>query len=74
VQKLVTIYLDTHSYMGEKWLKGSHADHHGVVEEHLKDELNAGWRIASIVGFGGAEGINSRGWLAVVLDKSESAG
>ena len=68
MQKLVTIYLDTHAYMGDKWLKGSHADKHGFVEEYLQDYLKEGWKIASLFGFGGAEGINARGWLAVVLE------
>ena len=39
MQKLVTIYLDTHAYMGDKWLKGSPADKHGFVEEYLQDYL-----------------------------------
>ena len=69
MQKLVTIYLDNHAYMGDKWVKGSHADRHGHVEEYLRDDLGNGWRIASVAGFGGAEGINARGWLAVVLEK-----
>ena len=69
MQKLVTIYLDNNFYMGDKWIKGSHADKHGLVEEYLRDELGEGWRIASLCGFGGAEGINARGWLAVVLEK-----
>jgi hypothetical protein len=69
VQKLVTIYLDNHAYMDGRWFKGSHADKHGFVEEHLKDDLKDGWRIGSVVGFGGADGLNGRGWLAVVLEK-----
>jgi hypothetical protein len=69
MQKLVTIYLDNHVYQGDKWFKGSHADKHGFVEEHLRDELREGWRIVSLFGFGGAEGIGTRGWLAVVLEK-----
>ena len=69
MQKLVTIYLDNHAYMGDKWVKGSHADKHGFVEEYLQDYLSDGWTIAAVVGFGGAEGINARGWRAVVLEK-----
>jgi hypothetical protein len=68
VQKLVTIYLDNHAYMGEKWIKGSHADKHGFVEEYLQNDLAAGWKIVSLFGFGGTEGMNARGWLAVVLE------
>jgi len=69
VQKLVTIYLDSHAYMDGKWIKGSHADKHGFVEEHLRDELAEGWKVVSLFGLGGVEGMHSRGWLAVVLEK-----
>jgi hypothetical protein len=69
MQKLITIYLDNHAYMGTKWVKGSHGDKHCFVEEHLKDELKDGWKIVSMCGFGGGESINSQGWLAVVLEK-----
>jgi hypothetical protein len=55
--------------MGDNWIKTSYADKHGFVEEFLQDYLEDGWKIASLVGFGGAEGINARGWLAVVLEK-----
>jgi hypothetical protein len=67
MQKLVTIYLDSHAYMGDKWIKGSHADRHGHVEDHLQDDLNDGWRIVSVYGIGGA--VNARGWFAVVMEK-----
>jgi hypothetical protein len=69
VQKLVTVYLDAHAYMDGKWLKGTHANKHGLVEEYLKADLADGWKVVSLVGFGGADGIHSRGWLAVVLEK-----
>jgi hypothetical protein len=69
VQKLVTIYLDSHVYMDGKWIKGSHADKHGFIEEHLRDELAEGWKVVSLFGFGGVEGMQARGWLAVVLEK-----
>lgn len=69
MQKLVAIYLDSHAYMGGKWMKVSHGDRHGVVEEHLQDDLKDGRRIASIAGFGGVENINARGWIAVVLER-----
>jgi hypothetical protein len=29
--------------------------------------------VGFLVGFGGADGINARGWLAVVLEKSADA-
>jgi hypothetical protein len=70
MQKLVTIYLDSHVYSEGKWLSYSTADKHGRVEEHLTDELHDGWRIVSITGFGGANDHELfRGWLAVVLEK-----
>ena len=69
MQKLVTIYLDSGAYMDGGWLKVSFADKHALVEEHLADHLRDGWRVVSISGFGGSEGINVRGWLAVVLEK-----
>jgi hypothetical protein len=69
MQKLLTIYLDAHSYMDDKWIKGSHRDKHGFVQEHLQDYLNDGWKVKSLHGFGGADGINSRGWFAVVIEK-----
>jgi len=70
MHKLVTIYMDSHAYMEGKWVKGTHADKHGFVEEYLQDYLSDGWAIVSLFGFGGTEGMNSRGWLAVVLEKS----
>jgi hypothetical protein len=70
VQKLLTIYVDNHAYMGDKWLKGSHADKHGFVEEHLKEFVDDGWKIVSLFGIGGAsDGLGARGWLAVVIEK-----
>jgi hypothetical protein len=73
MQKLVTIYLDNQAYMGDKWIKGSHADKHGFVESHLKEDLAAGWKVVSLVGFGGADGISARGWLSVLLEKPTDA-
>jgi hypothetical protein len=69
MQKLVTIYLDNHAYMDDKWIKTSHADKHGFIEEHLQAELQDGWKIINLFGFGGAEDLNAHGWLAVVLEK-----
>ncbi len=69
MQKLVTVYLDNHSYMGDKWIKGSHADKHGFVEEHLQEFLSDGWVVQSVFGFGGVDGIGARGWLTVLLEK-----
>lgn len=70
MQKLVTVYLDTMAYMGEKWLAASHADKHGSVQEHLQPYLQDGWRIVSLTALGGAnDSMNARGWIAVVLEK-----
>jgi hypothetical protein len=69
-QKLVTIYLDNTAYAKGKLLVASFADKHGLVEEHLTDLLNTGWKIASIHGFGGSsESLAVRGWLTVLLEK-----
>ena len=70
MQKLVTIYVDSNAYMEGKWLKGSHADKHGMVEQHLEQDLAAGWTVKSLFAFGGAGDLNARGWLAVVLEKA----
>lgn len=70
MQKLVTIYLDSHAYSAGKWIAFSNAERHGLVEEHLTDDLNDGWRIVSITGFGGGgDSMRSQGWFAVVLEK-----
>ena len=53
MQKLVTIYLDNSAYAADKFLVGSYADKHGVVEEHLQNFLVEGWSIKSVSGFGG---------------------
>jgi len=70
VQKLVTIYVDNGAYMGDKWIKGSHADKHGLVEEHLATYLDDGWKVVSLAGFGGnSDGLSARGWFAAVIEK-----
>ena len=69
MQKLVTIYLDSQVYAEGKWLKWSFPERHGSVEEHLRAELDDGWRIVSVSGFGGTTDSKTRGWLAVVLEK-----
>jgi hypothetical protein len=70
VQKLVTIYLDNSAYGKGKMIVTSFAELHGVVEEHLKEELGHGWTIKSLHGFGGnSDGLAVRGWIAVVLEK-----
>ncbi len=69
-QKLVTIYLDNSAYAKGKVLVASFADKHGLVEEHLKDLLAEGWRIAALHGFGGnGDSITARGWITVLLEK-----
>ncbi len=68
-QKLVTIYLDNTAYGKAKTFVGGYADKHGLIEEHLKDLLSEGWRVAQIHGFGGsAEGLCVRGWITVLLE------
>lgn len=70
MQKLVTIYLDNAAYSKGKVMVTSHGDKHAYVEEHLSDDLKAGWKVASMTGFGGnSDGLTVRGWLAVVLEK-----
>ena len=65
MQKLVTIYLDNHAYMGRKLLRGSFADKHGFVEEHLAD----GWKITQIHSLGGSADLAARGWIVALLEK-----
>lgn len=73
VQKLVTIYLDNNAYGKGEVLVGSYADKHGLVEQHLDDQLAQGWRVAAIHGFGGgSEGLCVRGWLTVLLEMPEA--
>ncbi len=70
-QKLVTLYLDSEAYEGEGFkalFNTNKASKHGHVEEHLKDELTKGWRIASLAAIGGGAQ-NARGWFAIVLEK-----
>jgi hypothetical protein len=70
MQKLVTIYVDNHAYMGDKRIKVSYADKHGYVEDHLAAYLDDGWKIVSLAGIGGgSDGPGARGWFAAVLEK-----
>jgi hypothetical protein len=70
VQKLVTIYLDNSAYGAGKMIVTGYGDKHGMLEEHLKEELGHGWTIKQIHGFGGnSESLSVRGWLAVILEK-----
>ncbi len=74
LQKLVTIYLENLAYGKGKMLIGSLADKHGLVEEHLSEFLEQGWRVVSFQGFGGcAESVAARGWITVLLEKPASA-
>ena len=75
MQKLVTIYLDSAVYGAGKWLGMAVQDKHGIVEEHLADELARGWNIVSVRCFGGAaESMFARGWLVIVIEKPDEAG
>jgi hypothetical protein len=69
MQKLVTIYLDNAAYREGKW-PSKFSNKHGIVEEHLDEYLNDGWRITAIEGFGGhGPTEHVRGWVAAVLEK-----
>jgi hypothetical protein len=73
MQKLVTIYLDNSAYAKGKMIVGSFADKHALVEEHLQQYISEGWKISSVSAFGGgSEGLAVRGWVIVVLEKSEA--
>lgn len=70
MQKLATIYLDSMAYAKGKLLVGSLADKHGLVEEHLRDDLPNGWIVKAIHGIGGHdESVGIRGWVIVLLEK-----
>lgn len=74
MQKLVTIYLDSAVYDAGKFLGRAVEDKHGIVEEHLSEELKRGWRIVSVNCFGGAaESMFARGWLVVVVEKPDAS-
>lgn len=74
MQKLVTIYIDSAVYGAGKWLGMAVQDKHGIVEEHLQEELERGWRVVSINCFGGAaELMYARGWLVVVIEKPDAS-
>lgn len=68
MQKFVTIHLHSKAY--DQGFFKSAADAHGVVEEHLSQELTDGWRVVHLAGFGGITkfAVHS-GWFAVVLEK-----
>jgi hypothetical protein len=69
-EKLVTIYLDSHAYMGGKWIKGTFSEQHGLVEQHLQEYLDSGWRIKEVHSLGGADANTVRGWIVVHLEKN----
>jgi hypothetical protein len=66
---LVTIYVENSAYSGEKWVTTSYADKHGHVEQHLQEQLNAGWKVISLSSFGGVDGLAARGWIVALLEK-----
>lgn len=69
-QKLVTIYLDNWAYAKGRMIVGGFAEKHGLIEEHLVQQLAEGWRIISLHGFGGnSENMSVRGWFAVLLER-----
>jgi hypothetical protein len=69
VNKIITIFLDAQQYPTGGFLSGKTA--HGFAEEHLKDELAAGWSVKSAnIACGSSELGAVRGWLVVVLEKA----
>jgi len=69
-QKLVTIYLTNEAYAQGFFSASPGAAAHGHVEEHLSAELEAGWRVLNMAGFGGHSDLGlARGWFAVLLEK-----
>lgn len=48
---------------------------HGMVEEHLSDYLNEGWRIVSANAAGGSSGAQiATVWVVVVLERNSGLG
>jgi hypothetical protein len=42
-----------------------------LVEEHFQRYVSEGWKINSVSGFGGGDGVSVRGWIVVLLEKTE---
>jgi hypothetical protein len=69
-QKLITIYLDNIAYAKGKLMVGSFADKHRLIEEHLSEYLDQGWRIAQLQAFGGgSDSLAVRGWIIALLER-----
>lgn len=69
MQKLVTIYLDSFAYSDKK-LTQSLRDKHGLVEEHLSNYLDDGWKINEISSFGSTQTMYcTTGFVIVALEK-----
>lgn len=72
-QKLLTIYLENMAYTKGKTLVASFADKHGLIEEHLAEYLNSGWKVAKLEALGaGSDSLAVRGWIVVLLERGES--
>lgn len=72
MQKVVSIYFDSHTQKGEadekrKWYQPE-TTRHGTVEEHLEEYLREGWSVVSVTGLGGARPHSVGGWAVVVLE------
>jgi hypothetical protein len=68
MQKLLTIYLDREGYR----VKGQRSPGHGIVQEHLSEYLQKGWKVKMVSGAGGAGGGAGSigcGWVVVVLEQ-----
>lgn len=72
-QKLVTIFLSIHGTYDKTKGRNKKKKAHGLVEEHLNDYLQVGWRIKQITALGGGgrgEGYDDfvGGWVVVLLE------
>ena len=68
MDKIITIFLDAAQYPTGGFLSGKTA--HGYAEEHLKEDMAAGWTVKSAsVACGSSELGAVRGWLVIVLEK-----
>ena len=68
MNKVVTVFLDAQAYQSGGIF--SHKVAHGTIEEHLKEDLAAGWTVKSAdIACGSSELGAVRGWLVVVLEK-----
>lgn len=66
--RLLTIHLEATAYQTGGIF--SHTNVHGLIEEHLKPDLEQGWLVKSAdIACGSSEHGAVRGWVVVVLEK-----